>query len=81
MTRPFAAGEPPSVLSSNERRSARDDPAGQHGYGHRAGVNIAGAPVGVGAPQTEEEHLRHKQDQQRHERAAEGRTEQHVRAA
>ena len=60
------------------RRAAGHDPAGERGRGQRADIDAAGAAVGVGAQHAEHQHLRHKQDQQRHERAAERRAEQQI---
>ena len=69
----------PAVLQ--HCRSARYDPAGdERGY-ERARVGVVRLPVAVRAQNREEEHLRHEEDQDRHERSAEGASEKDVRAS
>jgi len=62
------------------RRAAGDDPGCKRRDEQRTGIDAAGAAIEVGAQHAEHDDLRHKEDQQRHERSAEGGAEEHVRA-
>ena len=61
-----------------EWRSSCNDPAGQDRYDQSTGIYIMCLPVTDRTDQREAEDLRYKQDQQGHERSAEGTAEEKI---